>query len=318
MKPLSKEKKLSLIGQVLLLLATIVWGSSFTILKDTISAVPAFYVLAIRFLSSGLIIFLIFFKKIIKINRKTLFHGIILGLTVAGAYITQTIGLIYTTPSINAFLTAAYVIITPFLIWLFMKKRPSAFNFIAAVLCMVGIGFIAFAGGVGTSSNALLGEGLTLVSAIFYAFQILFLCKFQEDRSATVPIIAIELLTTGIVFVVLTLIFDLPSKGITAFSLNTEQILKILYLTLACTLFAQAAQIIGQKYTPPTTASVILCLESVFGAVFSVILGSEQLSALLIVGFVIVFIAILLSELNPDFNKILKRKDKENNRKKDL
>ena len=107
---MEKSKKLNLLGIILLFSATIAWGTSFFILKETIEQVPAFYVIAIRFLIAGLGLGLIFWKKTKSMDKKTFIRGLIIGAVLAGAYATQTIGLKYTSPGKNAFLTSSYCI----------------------------------------------------------------------------------------------------------------------------------------------------------------------------------------------------------------
>ena len=123
-------------------------------------------------------------------------------------------------------------------------------------------------------------------------------------------LLIVQFITVGVLFAVASLIFELPVRGINGYALNTEQLLKIGYLTVACTLFAQSAQMIGQKFTKPNQSAIILSLEAVFGMLFSVIVGAEKLSTLLCVGFTIVFIAIIISELKLDTVGLLKRKRK--------
>ena len=105
---MEKSKKLSLLGQGLIVLATLAWGSSFLILKETINEVPGFFVIAVRFISAGVIMGVIFIKKLIKCDKKHLLYGVFLGIATGFAYLAQTWGLKYTTPSRNAFLTAIY------------------------------------------------------------------------------------------------------------------------------------------------------------------------------------------------------------------
>ena len=112
------EKKQNLLGQLLILIATLVWGTSFFILKDTINIYPPMYVIGFRFFLSTLLMFAIFFRKIIKIQKGTLLRGTILGLCVAFAYVSQTYGLQTTSPATNAFLTYLYFVLEPFLVWL--------------------------------------------------------------------------------------------------------------------------------------------------------------------------------------------------------
>ena len=117
-------------------------------------------------------------------------------------------------------------------------------------------------------------------------------------------LLVLQLLTVGVACAVLSLIFELPN-GTAGYLLDFEKILKIGYLAVFCTLFAQMAQFYGQKFTTPNQASLILSLEAVFGTLFSVIIGDEKLTAGLIIGFVIIFVAMLINELKLDPLKLL-------------
>lgn len=312
---MEKAKRLNLIGILLLFLATLAWGTSFFILKETIAQVPTFFVIAIRFLLATVGLCLIFFKKVKTMTKITFFKGVVLGLFLTAAYITQTIGLENTTPGRNAFLTSSYCVMCPFILWVLFKRKPKLYNVISAVACIVGIGLVALSGGDAVAENVLLGDGLTLIGAVFFGLQIVFIDKFQVEGSDTVQLLIPELLTVGVIFTVATLIFELPIIGVSGYALNTEQILKIGYLTLVCTLFAQSAQIIGQKFTSANQCAIILSLEAVFGVLFSVIFAGEVLTATMIVGFIIIFIAIMISELKINPIRIFIKK---NNKEKKL
>ena len=313
-KAMEKKNKLNLIGQALLLVATLAWGSSFLILKNTIEHVPGFFVIFIRFLAAAIIVGLIFIKRIIKINKRSFICGLILGVTVGFAYLIQTWGLKYTTPSHNAFLTATYCIMCPFLYWLLYKRKPKIYNIIAALLCMVGIALISFLGGKQESgSNILLGDAITLLSAVFYALQIIFIDKFQEEGIDTIVLIVLQFFFVSIVLLIGWLVFELPTSGLQAIAnINGQQWLSILYLTVACTLVAQIAQMVGQRWTTANQSAVILSLEAVFGAMFSVIFGTETLTVFLVIGFVLTFSSILINEFKLDPIKLFKKRYKDN------
>ena len=304
---MNKDRKLNLIGQLLLLLATIAWGSSFVILKKTIEDVPGFFVIGIRFCMAGIIMVGIFFKKVIKINKTALIQGCVLGVTVALAYFTQTWGLKYTTPSRNAFLTALYCILCPFICWIFLKRKPKIYNLISAVLSIVGIGLISLSGQKGGGTNLLLGDGLTLVCAVFYSLQIIFIDKYQGAGTDTLQLITVQFFVVGVILLGLSACLELPVSGLQAYKMNGEQWGKVLYLTFACTLFAQGAQMFGQRYTSPNQSAIILSLEAVFGMVFSLILGDEVLTLPLGIGFGIIFVSIMISELKFNPAKLFKR-----------
>ena len=224
------------------------------------------YVIAVRFLSSSAVLALAFIPRLKKMNKGTLLRGFIIGLTLTGAYFAQTFGLNYTTPARNAFITASYCVMCPFIVWLLFRRRPKLYNVIAAVLCIAGIGFVALSGGSGeTGNNLFLGDALTLLGAVFYALQIITIDRFSGNSDDKMNLIIIELTTVGVIFALCSLCFELPVNGIAAYAMSGEQILKIGYLALICTAFAQSAQLIGQQYATASQSSIILSLEAVFG-----------------------------------------------------
>lgn len=310
---MEKRKMLNVVGVLLLFGAAIVWGTSFLILKNTIEALPPLYVLGIRFLCSAIIIGLIFIKKTIKITKGVFCRGAIIGLVVFSAYLTQTYGLKLTTPGQNAFITSLYCVMTPFFMWFIYKVKPKSYNLVAAVMCVAGIGLIAFSGTDDVGGNVFLGNLLTFAGAIFYALQVIFTDRFSKRADDPMQLLTVNLFTIGALFCVCSAAIEIPVYGIESFKLGGSQIFNIAYLTLACTLFAQFAQFIGQKLTTASQSAVILSLEGVFGTLFSVLMGAEKLTVAMGAGFAVIFIATLISELKPDFSKILKlKKIKEN------
>lgn len=305
---ISRQKGLNLLGQFLLLSATVVWGSSFIILKETIEQVPALYVIGVRFIASALLLGIIFFGKVKRLNRRTFLSGVVLGLVLSGAYITQTLGLKFIGAGKNAFITSLYCVMCPFMAWMLFGARPKSYNIVSAVLCVAGIGLVALSGTEEDGGNAFLGCGLTFFCAIFYALQIILTGKFHELKSDVMQLLIVQLLTVGVIITVSSLLFELPVYGITAYKVGTEQLWRIIYLTLACTLYAQLAQIVGIKFTEPNQAAIILTLEAVFGVIFAIILGDEKITPLLWAGFAVIFIATLISELKIDLFRFTAKK----------
>ena len=123
------KNKLNLIGKFLLFTATIIWGSSFIILKNSLDDFPMYLLLCFRFLIGGILFGLVFIKKVLKTNKRTLFQGMFLGVILAVAYIVQTYGLVISnSASKNAFLTASYCVLVPFLAWGIFRKKPNLFH----------------------------------------------------------------------------------------------------------------------------------------------------------------------------------------------
>lgn len=304
---ISKTKGLNILGQFLLLSATVVWGSSFIILKETIKELPALYVIGIRFLIAAVIIGAVFFKKVRNIDKTTFIHGAILGLVLAGAYITQTLGLKHIGAGKNAFITSLYCVMCPFMMWLMFGVKPKSYNIISAVLCIIGIGLVAISGAE-EDDNMILGAALTFASAVFYGLQIVFTSRFHESKSDVMQLLFVQLLTVGVLITACSIAFELPFCGIGAYKINSEQVWRIVYLTLVCTLYAQLAQILGLKFTESNQAAVILALEAVFGVIFAIVIGDEQITPTLWAGFAVIFIGTLLSELKLDVLKLFGKK----------
>ena len=123
--------------------------------------------------------------------------------------------------------------------------------------------------------------------------------------------LVVEILVSGVVFAILSLILEVPSQPISNFALNLDQALKLLYLTFMCTLYAQAVQIVGLKFVSANQGAVVLSLESVFGVLFSVVFADEKLTLPIVLGFVIIFASLLMSELGGDmFTKLKNGKTK--------
>ena len=293
----SSEKKYGVIGKALLFAATIVWGSSFVILKDTLAMLGngnfTFFVLACRFLIAGVIFSAVSLKKFSKLDRKIALHGVILGVILYAAYSIQTIALNFTTPSKNAFLTDVYCVLVPFLSWFILKKKPSPKNFVAAGICLTGVLIIAFFGRVETGENEVLGDGLTVLCGLFYALQMVYIAKYREDDSML--LLTVEILTVAVLCSLTSAIFEFP-RHYSELKLTFEAGWKILYLGIMATCFAQFAQIYGQKWTTAVTTSIIMCFEGVFGVVFELIFGYNNLNAYIITGFSLIFLTLIVNE----------------------
>ena len=123
----------------LIILATIIWGSSFVVMKSSVDVLPTFWLLAIRFSFAALVLAVVFIRRWKVMDRHYLIGGTVMGFCLFVAYAFQTYGLERTTPGKNAFLTATYCVLTPFLAWLVYKRRPGAANVAAAFLCITGL-----------------------------------------------------------------------------------------------------------------------------------------------------------------------------------
>ena len=289
---MEQEKRQRALGRIYLFAAALIWGTSFVILKNTLDEVPVFFVLATRFSISAIAMLLIGIKFIKTIDRKTIMYGLLMGVCLYCAYVFQTYGLVYTTPGKNAFLTAVYCTIVPFLAWLFYKKRPDKFNFIAAAICLAGIGLVSLEGDLTVG----IGDMLTLIGGFFYALHIIVISKAKNKNVFMLTMF--QFVVAGVMsWVSICITGEMQSMA----PLSGESWLSILYMALCCTALCFYFQTTGQKYTSPSSAAIILTLESVFGVVLSGIFYNEQFTAKIIFGFVLIFIAVIMSETKFSF-----------------
>ena len=271
--------------------AALIWGSSFFIVKNTVDIFPTNFLLAIRFTIGCLLLCVLFPKKLTQLNRPCLWQGIVLGLLIFTAYCIQTIGLTDTTPGKNAFLTAAYCILVPFLYWITDKRRPDLYNFSAAFLCLAGIGLVSFDG----SFSMRFGDAMTLISALFFAAHIVAGARFG-GKSDPILLTILQFGTAAVCSWVLGFTTETFPKEI---PLNAA--LGLLYLAVFATTIALLLQNIGLKYADPTSGAILLSLESVFGVLFSMLFYQERLTLRLGAGFLLIFIAVILSETKLSF-----------------
>ena len=226
-------------------------------------------------------------KKLRKVDRRCLKGGVMMGLCLALAYIVQTYGLVYTTPGKNAFLTATYCVLVPFMAWGVYKRKPDASNIIAAFLCITGIGFVSLSG-AGTGVN--IGDMLTLICGIFYGLQIIIMEQYVADSDA-LSITVIQFGTAALLCWAGALLFEAPPVNVPG-----SAWLSIAYLSVMCTAVCFFLQAWGMQYTPSSTSAVIMTFESVFGTLLSVLFYHEPMTVKLLLGFALIFAAVLISE----------------------
>lgn len=290
------ESLLKKLAKPLIIIATLVWGSTFFILKDTLDSVDLQFLLAFRFTMAAVVLALVFWKHWKGMDRSCWWRGAVMGVFLYAAYTVQNLGLMETTPGKNAFFTAVYCVIVPFLYWVVDRLRPDRFNVLAAVLCIVGIGFVSWDGGFSIGY----GEWMTLLSGLLYACHIVATSKFAQGRDVFL-LTVIQFATTAVCCWVGTLI----TGGFPAAGLPARAWWVLIYLAIAATTLALLFQNIGQKYTSPSSAAVLLALEAPFGVAFSVIFTEESPTPFMYFGFLLIFVAVLCSETKFSF---LKRK----------
>ena len=282
-----------LFWKLMLVAMALVWGYSFLTMKTVLDTVPTFMLLACRFLLSAVIMFIIFRKRIkAHFNREYLGFGVLMGCVIWSAYAAQTLGLVDTTPGKNAFLTGTYCILVPFIALILFKERVTKWHVTSALLCLVGVGFVAL-----DNFSIQMGDLMTLVGAVFFAVDMAVVGHIGRTRDVSV-LTSWMFLFVGLFSLAATTAFE---PRVPAEQWTPEIIGQLVFLAVVCTTIGLLLQNQALSHVPPATGSLLLSLESPSGVLFSVLMAGEVLTGKLIFGFVLIFLSIVLSETHFSF-----------------
>lgn len=283
------------IGEVGLIITAIIWGSGFVASAISLDYFTPSQILLVRFLIGGVILGAVFYKKIFHIKKRTLIRGAIIGTFLYLAFALQTVGLQYTTPSKNAFITAVNVVIVPFIAFFIYKKKIDSYELFGAITALVGVGIISLK----LSSEINIGDLLTLACAFAFAFHIFYISKFVKEEDPA-HLAFLQLMTAAIIGAIVVLL-----KGDTqiVYQMESAGVLSLLYLGVFSTTVAYLLQTFAQKSVTETTTAIILSMESVWGMVFSALILKEVITLKMLIGATLIIAAIIVSDTKLSFLK---------------
>lgn len=278
----------------LLILATAIWGSTFIVVQDGINQMSMLMFMAWRFLVAA-IAMLVLRPQALKMSRDTFSKGFFIGLALAFGYWTQTYGLLFTSATISGFITGMFVVLTPIAALLIYKLRIGKTGWMAVGLATVGLALISLKGwsfGV--------GEFWTLVGAVFFSFQIMWLSRWSTPETSS-SIALMQIGTTCIVFWCAGLAFDgfeMPP--------NSASWQAIVFLAVFASAIAFIIQSWAQSHMSPTRAAVVLSFEPVFAGIFGVFVAGDQLTWRIALGGLAILAAMFLIELGSENKEAVK------------
>lgn len=271
-----------------LILVTVIWGGGFVASDIALGSMKPFQIMAVRFLLASVLMGLMSIKSLKHMRKDEIKAGVLMGIALFAAFALQIIGLQYTTPSKNAFLTALNVVIVPFIAFLILKKKIGAKGIIGALMSVAGVALLSLNGDLTVS----LGDGLTLLCAVGFAFQIFFTGEFVKKYPAAV-LNFVQMATAFVLSVISLFCF-----GETDFQVSTQGWLGVLYLGVVSTTLCYLLQTACQKYVDETKAAIILSMESVFGTLFSILILHEVITLRMVAGCIIILTAVIISNLS--------------------
>ena len=282
-----QTKNKTLLADLALITVALIWGVGFIASKAALVTITPLWVMTFRFLGSGVLLLILFLKRVRRLDKRTVLMCMVVGSFMFTGMVFQTIGLDHTTASNQAFLIPSYVVLVPFVSWMMTRVKPRALDVAAALLTFAGVAVISLK----PDFSMNLGDALTLIFAVVYSFQIVFLGLFVKETDV-MSFTVVQMLTAGGLSLFAALVFAPPLDGVSATSA-----FGILYLVVFNTALAFLIQNIAQQYTTSTHASLLISLESVFGLIVSVIFLHDPFGPRMALGCGLVFAAVLLSKL---------------------
>ena len=276
-------------------LSALIWGASFVVVKGALDAVTPGWLVTIRFAVAGLVLSVIFWRRLRNyLDVSHVLAGVMIGVPAGLAYLIQNVGLVGTTPGRNAFLTTTYCVMVPFFNWALLRRRPGANNVAAALMALVGVGLLSLGdSGADLSPSLSSGDALTLVSACFFALNIVAVGRYAAAHDYAVITIVMFAVSSLICAVYALVAEPLPDLA----AMPADFWWQMSYVALLSTALAPLLQNLAQRHVEPSKAALLFSLESVFAVAFSVLLYGERLTLRLVAGFALIFFAVLVSEL---------------------
>ncbi|NLH68888.1 MAG: DMT family transporter [Brooklawnia sp.] len=271
-----------------LMLMAILWGSTFFVLKDMLTRIDASDLLAVRFTIAALVLLVLMHRRL-QMDRRTIWHGVVMGCLYGVAQLLQTYGLAQTSASISGFLTGLYVVMTPILEAVLLKARVSQRVWLGVALATAGLGVLTIAPGLGAARFGW-GELLTVLSAFTYAGHIVYTGRVST-RALTLRLSTVQTATVAVICVLAAL------PGGIALPQRPGDWWAVLYLAIACGALAGVLQVWAQAKVPATRAAVIMSSEPIWAAVFAIGAGQEELGWRTIIGGAAMVAAMILASL---------------------
>ncbi len=267
---------------------TAIWGSTFVIIKDAVEDLAIGSFLAVRFAIAAVVLAVLRPGILRRIDRDALRIGAALGVLYGVAQVLQTWGLAFTSPSVSGFVTALYVVFTPLILAVVLRRPVGASAWIAVVIALAGIAVLSLRGfAIGD------GELLTLLAAFVYAAHIVALGAWSSGRDALV------LSFVQLVVITLVAVASMPFDDTVELPSSSAEWWAVLYTAVFAGTLVLLLQTWAQARIAPTRAAVAMMLEPVFAAGFAVALGVDDLTVRMVVGGALVLVSLYAVELGP-------------------
>jgi drug/metabolite transporter (DMT)-like permease len=271
---------------LVLLFVTLVWGTTFPIIRAASAHLNGVEITALRFLVAGICML----PFTLKASRTAWRDGLLLGFVALVSYVSQAVGLQYISANRSAFITSLNVLMVPFLA-LLLGGRLSVQIVAAAVLACAGIGLMSW-----ESGGSLLGDSVTFACAFTYAVYIIILSRRIHAHQSHI-LAATQIVAMAVISAVWLLATDLHGGALITLPVRAQSVWpSLLYLGVVASAGMLFLQAVGQRHVSAEKAAVIYAMEPVFAALFGWLLLHETLGIRGFIGGAMVVLAVILGE----------------------
>jgi len=267
---------------------TAIWGSTFVVVKDAVEKMPVTDFLTWRFGIAALAMLTLRPRSVARLGREGRRNGAVVGVALGAGYLLQTLGLQHTSAAVSGFITGMFVMLTPLIAAVVLRKPPAGPAWAAAGIATAGLGLLSLHG-----FSMGIGELLTLGCALSFACHIVGLGEWSSRHDAY-GLAVVQLLTTAVMCAAVAVPGGLvvpPDASVWG---------ALVLTALAATALAFVVQTWAQAHLAPTRAAVIMTMEPVFSGVFAVAVAGEHLGLRTLAGAALVLAAMLLTEVAGD------------------
>lgn len=293
------DKRKVVYAELMMVVVTIIWGLGFPITEIALdSGFGTNTIMVGRFLTASVILSAIYYKRLINLDKRTLFLGALTGVLLFIGFYYQTLGNAHTTASKNGFITQLNIVFVPFLYYLFFRKRVNIYNILGVAVAITGLFILTYSSEGLSGIN--IGDFYTFICAIAIAFHVVMSSYYQKKHNLDPILFTLgSMYMAMILSVILMLMYeDVPS-------ITIANIWPLVILGIFNTAFGFLVQNFALKISHPTRISLIVALEAVFGAIGSVLIVNDVLTLNIVVGGMLIISAILITELKPFSKKKL-------------
>ncbi len=281
----------SLKAHLLLVFVTFVWGATFISIKNALQDSTPLVFNAVRMSLAAVVLVAIYYRDLRGMSRKALIAGAIVGIFLWLGYEFQTPGLQYTTASKSAFLTGMSVVLVPLFLALGWRRHINHWTLLGVGIAFVGLYLMTIPAGDPGLKTVNRGDLLTILCAVAFAFQIIFVGRATQKHTFK-EIIVVEAVTCALLMVISAPLLERPHIVFSA-----QVVWAILVTGLLGTALGFGVQGWAQQFTPPTHTALIFSLEPVFALGTSYLVLGERLGVRAAIGAAMILGGVLISEL---------------------